>query len=290
MIKITLFFVLLIFEINSDYVDDDYYDLINCIYTDTDKCSSVKLKTKDLECCKATIDYLDENSYYYDYDRTSCSPIFATYISEEMISQIESIAIEDYGILKAYLDIDIPHMKMSISCSKNKASYEFGNYNYTSDDLTKLKSKNHCLYYFYNSIGENLFSNTNISISKDKCINAESLDITKKSDIYCAYADAAILYSDGTKNEFKTCYFLPSESINSKKLDPTTEGALQKATNYEARKSNKVVQEYNVTMVDKNGRSITYNSVTGTVVTNSNSINMLSMNKFMILISLVLLF
>ena len=120
--------------------------------------------------------------------------------------------------------------------------------------------------------------------------NAESIDITKKSDIYCAYADAAILYSDGTKNEFKTCYFLPSESINSKKLDPTTEAALQKATNYEAKKSNKVVAEYNVTMVDKNGRSITYNSVTGTVVTNSNSINMLSMNKFMILISLVLLF
>ena len=108
MIKITLFFVLLIFEINSDYVDDDYYDLITCMYTDTDKCSSVKLKTKDLECCKATIDYLDENSYYYDYDRTSCSPIFATYISEDMISQIESIPIVDYGISKAYFDFDIP--------------------------------------------------------------------------------------------------------------------------------------------------------------------------------------
>ena len=284
MIKIALFFILLIFEIKSDFIEDQYKDIMNCIFTETNQCSSVKLKTKDLECCKATIDYFNNTNYYDDF--STCSAIFTTYISKDMISQIESISIEDYGILKAYLDIDIPHMKMSIECSKKSASYEFGNYNYTSDDLTKLKSKNHCLYYFYNSIGENLFSETNISISKDKCINAESLDITKESDIYCAYADAAILYSDGTKNEFKTCYFLPSESINSKKLDPTTEAALEKATSYEARKSNKDVEEYNVTMTDKNGRKLTYNSATGTV----SSISIVSMNKFLIFISLILLF
>ena len=284
MIKIAFFFILLIFEIKSDFVEDQYADLINCMYTETNQCSSVKLKTKDLECCKATIDYFNKTNYYDDY--SNCFAIFTTYISEDMISQIESISIEDYGILKAYLDINIPHYKMSIECSKKSASYEFGKYKYTSDDLTKLKSKNHCLYYFYNSIGENLFSGTNISISKDKCINAESLDITKESDIYCAYADAAILYSDGTKNEFKTCYFLPSESINSKKLDPTTEAALKKAASYEAKKSNKVVEEYNVTMTDKNGRKLTYNSATGTV----SSISMVSMNKFLIFISLMLLF
>ena len=286
MIKIALFFILLIFEIKSDFIEDQYKDIMNCIFTETNQCSSVKLKTKDLECCKATIDYFNKTKYYDDDDLSSCSAFFTTYISEDMISQIESISIEDYGIFKAYLDFDIPHMKVSIDCSKKSASYEFGKYKYTSDDLTKLKSKNHCLYYFYNSIGENLFSGTNISISKDKCINAESLDITKESDIYCAYADAAILYSDGTKNEFKTCYFLPSESINSKKLDPTTEAALQKAASYEARKSNKEVEEYNVTMTDKNGRKLTYNSATGTV----SSISMVSMNKFLIFISLMLLF
>ena len=286
MIKIALFFILLIFEIKSDFIEDQYKDIMNCIFTETNQCSSVKLKTKDLECCKATVDYFNKTKYYDDDDDSGCGAFFTTYISKDMISQIESISIEDYGILKAYLDFDIPHMKVSIDCSKKSASYEFGKYKYTSDDLTKLKSKNHCLYYFYNSIGENLFSETNISISKDKCINAESLDITKESDIYCAYADAAILYSDGTKNEFKTCYFLPSESINSKKLDPTTEAALQKAASYEAKKSNKVVEEYNVTMTDKNGRKLTYNSATGTV----SSISMVSMNKFLIFISLMLLF
>jgi hypothetical protein len=281
----------LIFEINSDFVEDDYSNILNCVNTNTNKCSSAKLKTKDLECCKATVKYYE--SYDTDEDIESCSPTFTKYISKEMISQIESIAIEDYGIIKAYLDYDIPHMKVLIECSRKSASYEFGNYKYTSNDLTKLKSKNHCLYYYYNSIEENLFSSTNISISKEKCINAESLDITKNSDIYCAYSDVAILYSDGTKNEFKTCYFLPSESINSKKLDPTTEAALERATQYQARKSNKIVEEYNATMVDKNGRSITYNSVTGTVISNSDSIDysmMYSMNKFLVLIMLIILF
>ena len=40
--------------------------------------------------------------------------------------------------------------------------------------------------------------------------NVESLDVSKNANIYCTYADIAILYSDGTKSGFKTCYFLPS--------------------------------------------------------------------------------
>ena len=217
-----------IFEINSDFVDDNYNDIMNCIYTNTDKCSSTSLKTKNLECCLFDLTNLDDQ---YENDNTKiCSAVFTTYVSQSMMKQIESIAIEDYGILKAYANIDIPRIREQIKCSSASATYEFGGYTYTDEDLRKLKSKNHCLYYYYNSIGENFFSDTSISISKDKCINAESLDVTKKADIYCAYADVAILYQDGTKNEFKTCYFLPSESIKSKKLDPTTEAALQKVS------------------------------------------------------------
>ena len=265
--KIFVFLELLIcIKINSDFVDDNYYDLMNCFYTDTNECSKTTLKTKNLECCLFNMTYPNEDDDdYYDM----CNSVFTNYVSQSMIKQIESIAIEDYGILKAYLDIDIPRIKMDIKCSSAKASYEFGGYTYSSTDLQKLKSKNHCLYYYYNSIGENLFSDTSISIEKDKCINAESLDVTKNADIYCAYADVAILYADGTKNEFKTCYFLPSESIKSKKLDPTTETALQKVSQNEGAKAGKAVQEYEAKLVDKNGRSITYNSVDGITETSN---------------------
>ena len=272
--KIFIFLAILIcIKINSDFVDDDYYDIMNCMQTEIDQCSRTTLKTKNLECCLFNLTYLDKNDDYDDDYYEICSAVFTNYVSQSMMKQIESIAIENYGILKAYLNIDIPRMREDIKCSSAKASYEFGGYTYTSSDLQKLKSKNHCLYYYYNSIGENLFSETSISIEKEKCINAESLDITKSADIYCAFADVAILYADGSKTEFKTCYFLPSESINSKKLDPTTEAALQKVSQKEAAKTGKTVQEYEAKLVDKNGRSITYNSKDGIVDSTTNDTN-----------------
>ena len=291
--NILLLLLILNAGINSDFIDDDYEDIMNCFYTDIDKCSSTILKTKNLECCRFKLEHLDSYSSDDDYDddKSLCSAVFTSYVSQSMIKQIESIAIEEYGILKAYANIDIPRIKETITCTSTSASYEFGGYTYTQTDLEKLKSKNHCLYYYFNSIGENLFSEESISIDKDKCVNAESLDITTSADIYCAYADAAILYSDGTKNEFKTCYFLPSESINSKKLDPTTEAAIKKASSREAAKSGKTIGEYEVKMVDKKGRSITYNSVDGIIETSGNYSTYFRLNILkLILICLTLLF
>ena len=288
--NIILLILILNLGIKSDFVDDNYSDLMNCFNTDIDKCSSTKLKTKNLECCRFAIEYLDgrSSSYEDDDDFNVCSAVFTTYVSQSMMNQIESIAIEDYGILKAYLDIDIPRLRETITCTSTKATYEFGGYTYTSTDLQKLKSKNHCLYLYYNSIGQNLFNDESISIDKEKCVNAESLDVTKGADIYCAYADAAILYSDGTKNEFKTCYFLPSESIKSKKLDPTTEAALQRATSNEATKAGKTIEEYEVKMVDKTGRTLTYNSVEG-VITSNNSNKLRNFNIFLYIFIILIL-
>ena len=285
---LTFIFIL---EIYSDFVDDNYSDLMNCISAETNSCSSVKLNTKDLECCLFNITFL-EDSYEEEEeeeDEKICSAVFTSYVSQSMMKQIESMATEYYGILKAYGDIDVPRLRETITCSTKSATYEFGGYEYLDSDIQKLKSKNHCLYYYFNSIGQNLFSDTPESISKDKCINAESLDVTKNADIYCAYADVAILYSDNTKTEFKTCYFLPSESIKSKKLDPTTESALQSAAQKEASKLGKSFQEYEAKLVDKKGRTITYNSVQGIVETSNSSKNYSIKFQILILFSLFLL-
>ena len=283
---LTFIFIL---EIYSDFVDDNYSDLMNCISAETNSCSSVKLNTKDLECCLFNITFLEDSYEEEEEDGKICSAVFTSYVSQSMMKQIESMATEYYGILKAYNNIDVPRLRETITCSTKSATYEFGGYEYLDSDIQKLKSKNHCLYYYFNSIGQNLFSETPESISKDKCINAESLDITKNADIYCAYADVAILYSDNTKTEFKTCYFLPSESIKSKKLDPTTESALQSAAQKEASKLGKSFQEYEAKLVDKKGRTITYNSVQGIVETSNSSKNYSIKFQILILFSLFLL-
>ena len=283
---LTFIFIL---EIYSDFVDDNYSDLMNCISAETNSCSSVKLNTKDLECCLFNVTFLEDSYEEEEEDGKICSAVFTSYVSQSMMKQIESMATEYYGILKAYSNIDVPRLRETITCSTKSATYEFGGYEYLDSDIQKLKSKNHCLYYYFNSIGQNLFSDTPESISKDKCINAESLDVTKNADIYCAYADVAILYSDNTKTEFKTCYFLPSESIKSKKLDPTTESALQSAAQKEASKLGKSFQEYEAKLVDKKGRTITYNSVQGIVETSSGGKNYSIKFQILILFILILL-
>ena len=91
----------------------------------------------------------------------------------------------------------------------------------------------------------------------------------KNADIYCAFIDVEILNSDDTKKEFKTCYFLPSESIKSGKLDQSTENALSTAT-YTQQDPTKISKEYEVEMVDSKGRKLKYNSVTGVEMTENN--------------------
>ena len=261
--KIILFLTLIsVIEIQSDLVTDNFSDLVRCVDADANQCSSVSLKTKGLECCRVKeTDFYDNSKYEED---EGCLTFFTKYVSQSMMRQIEIISIEDLGILKAYYpDLEIPRTNFEITCSSTSAIYELGKYNYSSEDLQKLKSHNHCLYYYYSSIQRNLFSQNPISITKDLCINAESLDITKNEDIYCAYTEVAILYSDNTKTEFKTCYFLPSESINSKQLDPTTEAALQGISDNQAQKSGKTVAEYDAKLIDKNGRTLKYNSIEG---------------------------
>lgn len=105
MIKKIIFFIFLILKINSDFVEDNYYDLMNCMGTDETECTSVKLKTQNLECCR--FDITTYSSYYYNRESTTsiCSAVFTNYVSQDMMKQIESIAIErirNFGSLFRY--------------------------------------------------------------------------------------------------------------------------------------------------------------------------------------------
>ena len=91
----------------------------------------------------------------------------------------------------------------------------------------------------------------------------------KNADIYCAFTEVKILNSDDTIKEFKTCYFLPSESIKSGKLDPSTENALS-TTAYTQSDPTKILKEYEVEMIDSKGRKLKCNSVTGVEMTENN--------------------
>ena len=60
--------IILFLKSTSDFVDDNYSELINCIYADTNSCSSITLKTKNLECCLFKITFLENSDYDDDED------------------------------------------------------------------------------------------------------------------------------------------------------------------------------------------------------------------------------
>ena len=258
--------LIVIYSINTDNYMDMRRDQKKCRETNKDNCISTKLKTKDLECCSVTITDVSDGT-----DSRLCLPFPPTFASIAMAEQIYAVAREVFGILFVYTEINVPKTREEIICKSARAIYELGDYTYTSQEIQKLKSEKHCLYYFYDSIGQNFLNKFHnkgsVSIDKDKCINAEILDTTSEADIYCAYVELHLRFLDGTKSDFYSCSFLPSKSISTKRLDDSTEDTLKSMASYEASRNNKQIEEYNATLVDKKGRSITYNSLKGVIAT-----------------------
>ena len=79
--KILLLLLILHSEINSDFVDDNYEDLMNCISSDIDKCSSTRLKTNNLESYQFKLEYLDSSHDDEENDIDICRAVFTSYVS-----------------------------------------------------------------------------------------------------------------------------------------------------------------------------------------------------------------
>ena len=72
--------ILIISNSNSDKVEDRYSAPMKCKSQDINSCSSVSLKTKNLECCY--IDILYNNQYLSEID--ICFPIYPNSLSNDM--------------------------------------------------------------------------------------------------------------------------------------------------------------------------------------------------------------
>ena len=88
---------------------------------------------------------------------------------------------------------------------------KFGN----EDDINILNSNNHCLYYF----NQTMIKGKHISISKDTCFNADLLEDSKDFNIECGYFDFTLIYKNGVKKSYQTCYLFNPNFLNYKQFD-----------------------------------------------------------------------
>ena len=257
--KKIIFYLTLIFviEINYGQKSDYISDTNKCREANKDQCTSISINSKGYECCKRT-----QKSYYHyrpqasTTDKEECSLFYSQFLSQSMMRQNEVMSIEEYGFHGLFF-YDLLNISIEITCNSSSSYYDLANYNYTDKEKQILKSPNHCLYYFYNTSKTNGQNKT--SITKDICFNAETLDITKKENIYCSYYEYTITFEDKSKTETKTCYLVPSENFKFGKLDSTSEESLYYVVDSQKNKTGKNVTNYEVKISNKNGETILYN-------------------------------
>ena len=278
--------ILIITKTNSDKVEDSYTDLMNCMDTDTNSCSSVSLKTKNLECCLVSIDYY--SSYYRNSDINSCAAIYSNYLSDDMKETVEALAKEEFGVIEYWNELNyfsFQKFTTTYKCKSKSATFTFGGYDYTSSEIEILKSDNNCFRLFYYSVGDVIGLNRK-NIVKNDCMNAKILDSTKKAKISCGFSEFTILWSDDTNTDFNSCFYLPKTAIKAKQLDAQTESYLDQMERYLKSREGKTSISYKVRITDADGNVLIYDSATGTV---SNS-NFIKVKSLVLLILLAFIF
>ena len=279
--NIPLFIIILIIsKSNSDKVEDHYSDLMECMDQDTNSCSSVSLKTKDLECCYANV----HTNQQYISNIETCVPIYSNYLSNDMKKSVEAMAREEFGVIEYFSGLGINSIGSFTTlykCKKKSMNFTFGGYTYTNSEIEILKSENNCFRLFYYSIGDVLGIKKK-DIVKNDCLNAKILDTTKQANINCGFSEFTILWSDDTNTDFNSCYYLPKIAIKSKQLDSQTESFLNEMNNYVSLREKKTSKSYKVKITDSDGNVLIYDSATGSV-SYENFIKVKSLVLFMLL-------
>ena len=259
--KKIIFYLTLIFVIEINYGQKSDYDSDRkkCIEANKDQCTSISINSKGYECCRQTEEVYNQTYLGREVKQhiiiDQCALYYTQFVSQSMMKFMEVLTIEEMGIegLSNYT----MRSRFDITCNSASSYYDIGNYNYTPKDLQILNSPNHCLYYYYNSMGRKRFSQNKTSITKDVCFNAESLDITKKENIYCSYYEYTITFDDKSMTEFKTCNFLSSEYFKYGRIG--NEESIDEIIYAEQNKTGKLVTNYEVKVSNKNGETIHYN-------------------------------
>ena len=178
---------LIISKSNSGKSEDSYLDVLKCIESDTNSCTSISLKTKNLLCCKISVESEDNDDYYDSYDdedNISCSPVHSDFFTSGVKETVEALIKEEFGVIRYWDIFGYAEYKFTTKyeCKDKSLSLVFGGHNYTNSEIEILKSDNNCFKLYYHSMGD-YFGVEKKSIVKNDCMNAKILDSTKNAKI-----------------------------------------------------------------------------------------------------------
>jgi len=284
--SISIIIIMLLIQIFSQNLDINALSEDNklCMqHTDKTSCSSVQLKSGYYQCCKLS-------SYFAGFSDSICSPQI-TPISEfkrimEMAST-KAIYKESFGIVKYRIeygqgvDPDSIKFTMTYDCVDGKVTTKFGYDTYTEEEIDIFQSDEHCLDY---TLGYRSFS------SKQECYNSLLLPSSTKVGLTCGYYKYSIKYSDGSNYEIESCGIFNKDLLGQKSLDEKSKESFKSFVNTN-KENGKIVLSYEVSLSNKEGQYLVYDSAVDGITSssNSNSSGNLILNYFLyILLSLLI--
>ena len=151
-------------------------------------------------------------------------------------------------------------MTLDYECIDGNFIFNYGYDIFTDEEITLLKSDNHCLRYNYNQ---------DIFTSKEDCYNSVLLQSSKDEGLSCGYFEYNLKYSDGSSETIKSCGIFNKELINYNQLDQKTKETVKNFVT-DNTETGKTITSYEVNLSDNDGNSLVYNSLSETV-SNENS-------------------
>lgn len=281
-----LLIISLLSQIYSQNYEQMFNDIELCLYNDnTNNCTNVKMTSGVYQCCKV------KTSGYY-LDNTLCS-IQVTPISlfkEQMEDKTTKALFKEifgYSLYNGYNYgyneyRDYMKIKIDYYCKDGNATSLFGYDTYTNEEINVLQSDNHCLRFIYSDILYNSYA------TKENCFNSVLTQSSINVGLTCGFFEFTIIYSDRTRDSIKTCNIFNKELINYGKLDDKTKESFESVVNSN-KNSSKIVLSYTVDFSDKNGNKLFYDSETETVSSDNLKVNSISISKYLIFLSVLLL-
>ena len=280
-----LIIIILFIQISSQDLDLD--ELIKdsnlCTqHKDTTSCSSVQLHSGYYQCCKTNITVAGMSI-------SSCGPQM-TPISEytrvmEMPS-IKAIYKESFGIAKYHNDNEVINpnnikMTTTYECPDGQVTTKFGYDTYTDEEIDILQSDEHCLDYMFNY---REFS------SKQECYDSLLLPSSISAGLSCGYFKYTIKYSDSSTYEIESCGIFNKDLLGQKSLDDQSKNGFKSFVKSN-KEGGKVVLSYEVSLSNKEGQYLVYDSSVDRITSSSpsNSSGNLTLNYLLyILLSLLI--
>ena len=175
-------------------------------------------------------------------------------------------------------------------CKDGELSIYYGYDEYTDEDQSILKSEKHCLYYFHGYALRSHDFMDNLPTQED-CFNADMLQSSKDSGIKCSYFNFTFKDLDGNLIPYSTCYFYNRDSVT---FDERSTAAF-KFLCINVLKGHGNCEDYSINLIDEDGNTFRYNSLTGQVEKDTSSkknkksgTKILAISKFIFLIFLFL--